>query len=357
MDFTIFGYPRTGKTTLFNLLTGAGIEVKSYDDGKKDTNRRSCPIPDARLESIARLYPGKEIKPAVVEYRDLAGISYGEVKDSTFIDHLRRADGLTHVVRGFKNPHVPTEKNGSDPDKDIRSMEEELILTDLVQVESRLEKLEAELQKSKNPDGEKEREILKHLLTCLEEGHGIKEINLGPSEEKKLRSFAFLSQKPLLHMVNVDEKNLPFSEDMDVFNIPTKSGSAVMAFCGKVETELMELEEEEKKIFMKEFGLQEMSAKRYLKKSFELLSLITFFTIGENEIKAWTIPQNTTAPQAAGSIHTDMEKGFIKAEVIPWQKLVHLGSIAAARENAALRLEGKEYIVQDGDVITFRFNR
>ena len=158
-------------------------------------------------------------------------------------------------------------------------------------------------------------------------------------------------------MVNVGEENLPLSGDMDIFKIPTKRGSAVMAFCGKVEAELMELDEEEKKLFMKEFGLQEMSAKRYLKKSFALLGLITFFTIGEKEVKAWTIPEKTTAPQAAGAIHTDMEKGFIKAEVIPWQKLIRFGSIAAAREEAALRLEGKEYIVQNGDVIYFRFNR
>lgn len=357
MNFTIFGYPRTGKTTLFNLLTGADVQFGSTMEGKKDINRRTCPVPDPRLDALAEIYPGKEKKPAVVDYHDLAGISCGEVKESTFLDQLRRADGLTHVVRAFKNPQVPPPEKASGPAEDIQSMEEELLLSDLLQIENRLEKLEGELQKTKNPEGEKERDVLKRLHSCLEEGRAIGDAGLSPSEEKIIRSFAFLTQKPLLHMVNIDEDSLPLTGHEAVLNLPVKIGASVMAFCGKIELELMALDEEEKNIFMKEYGIRELSAGKYLKKSFEMLRVISFYTIGDKEVKAWTIAENTTAPQAAGAVHTDMEKGFIKAEVINWKDLARWGSLAAAREKAGLRLEGKDYIVRDGDVITFRFSR
>lgn len=355
MNFTLFGYPKTGKTTLFNLLTGAKIEIKAYEEGKKEPNRRTCPVPDFRLDKISSLYPDKEKKPAPMDFVDLAGISYGEVKSSAYLDYLRRADGLTHVVRGFHAPQVPHPKGKISPKDDILSMEDELILSDLISVESRLEKLEKELKRTSHPEGEKEKELLDHLHGHLEEGKGIHKIQLSPPEEKLTKSFAFLTQKPLLHMINIDEKDIPHIENPErIYSIPEKE-KAVLAFCGKIEAEIMELEED-KEAFLMEYGLKELSVKRFLKASYSLLGAITFFTIGKEEVKAWTVGQNTTALKAAGTIHSDIEKGFIRAEVISWEELIQHSSFQTAKEKAAVRLEGKDYVVQDGDVIYFRFS-
>jgi len=355
MNFALFGYPKTGKTTLFNLLTGAKIGVKSYEDGKKELNRRTCPVPDSRLEKIWALYPEKKKIPASVDFIDIAGISYGDVKSSFYLDYLRRADGLAHVVRGFSGAQIPHPKGKISAESDILSMEEELILADLVLIESRLEKLEKELKSSKSAEGEKEKELLERLHSGLEEGKGIRELFLNPQEEKLIRSFAFLSQKPLLHTINVDEKDIHLIENPEKIYACQKKGLAILAFCGKIEMEILELEEEEAKVFLSEYGLRELSAPKFLKASYDLLKAITFFTIGKDEVKAWTVPKDTSALNAAGSIHSDIEKGFIRAEVISWKELLEQGSFQAAKEKAAVRLEGKDYLVQDGDVIYFRF--
>ncbi len=235
-------------------------------------------------------------------------------------------------------------------------MEEELILADLVSIETRLEKLEKELKKSKTPEGEKEKELLDRLYPHVEEGKAIREMELSPSEEKLSRSFSFLSQKTLLHMINVDEKDIPLIESPEKIYLSEKKGVKVLAFCGNIEAEILELEEEDKAAFLSEYGLGELSSPKFLKASYDLLEAITFFTIGKEEVKAWTIKENTTALNAAGSIHSDIEKGFIRAEVIPWEELLQHGSFQTAKEKAAVRLEGKEYIVQNGDVMYFRFS-
>lgn len=355
MNFTIFGYPRTGKTTLFNLLTGAKIEVQAYDTGKKEPHLRTCPVPDHRLDRIASLYPDKEKKPATVDYIDLAGISYGEVKNESYLNYLRKADGLAHVVRAFADESVPHPKGKIEPAEDIRAMEEEIILTDLLSVESRLERLRKELKGAKNPDGERELGWLSSLQTSLEEGKAIRELRLSPAEEKLFRCFAFLSQKPLFHMINVDEKDIRLIETPEKIFSSDQKEVAILAFCGRIETEILELDDEEKDLFLEEFGFKELSAPRFLRASYSLLDVITFFTIGKEEVKAWTIPKDMTAIHAAGIIHSDIEKGFIRAEVIGWENLCDFGSFQKAKENAAIRLEGKDYIVQDGDVIYFRF--
>ncbi len=356
MNITLFGYPKTGKTTLFNLLTGAKIDVKSYDTGKKELNRRAFPVPDSRLERICALYPEKNKIPTTVDFMDLAGISYGNVKSSAYLSYLRKADGLTHVVRGFLDAQIPHPKEKISPVDDILSMEEELILSDLVSIEARLEKLEKELKKSIVPEGEKEKDLFERLRPHLEEGKAIREIDLSPSEEKLSRSFSFLSQKTLLHMINVDEKDIPLIENPDKIYSSAKKGVKVLAFCGNIEAEILELEEKDKAAFLSEYGLGELSAPKFLKASYDLLEAITFFTIGKDEVKAWTIKENTTALKAAGSIHSDIEKGFIRAEVISWEELLKHGSFQTAKEKAAVRLEGKDYLVQNGDVIYFRFS-
>ncbi len=356
MNFTLFGYPKSGKTTLFNLLTGAKIDTSAFDSGKKEPNLRTCPVPDSRLDRLWSLYPDKKKYPTSIDYIDLAGISYAEVKNETYLNHLRKADGLTHVVRGFTDERIPAARGKIDPREDILSMEEELILTDLVSIESRLEKLEKDLIKAKNPEGEKEKELLLRLRSHLEKGEGLREIELSEAENKLIRSFAFLSQKPLLHMVNVDENETGSIEQPEIFYPAQKKKTAIQAFCGKIEVEILELEEEEKDIFLKEYGLKELSGIKFLKASYDLLEAITFFTIGKKEVRAWTIKEGTSALHAAGIIHTDMEKGFIRAEVISFDRLVEHTSLQAAKEIGSVRLEGKDYIVQDGDIIYFRFS-
>lgn len=355
MNITLFGYPKTGKTSLFNLLTGAKIEIKTFDNGKKEPNVRSCVVPDHRLDKICALYPDKKKKNAIIDYIDLAGMSYGEIKNEAYLSHLRKADGLTHVVRGFKDEQIPYPKEIIKPREEILSMEEEIILSDLVSIESRLEKLEKELSRTKNPEGEKEKELLVRIQSNLEGGQAIRELSFSTAEEKLLRSFAFLSQKPLIHTINVDEKDISSIESPEKIYSPSKEGTAVLAFCGKIESEILELEENEKNEFLKEYGLNELSAPKFLKASYDLLNVITFFSIGKEEVKAWTIKKNSTALKAAGAIHSDIERGFVRAEVIQWENLLRHRSFQEAKENAEISLEGKDYVVQDGDVIYFRF--
>jgi GTP-binding protein YchF len=357
MNFTIFGFPKTGKTTLFNLLTGAKIAVQTYDTGKKEPNLRTSTVPDPRLDKIWTLYPDKEKMPATIDYIDLAGISYGEVKNESYLNYLRKADGLAHVVRAFIDENITHPRGKIDAAEDIRAIEEELVLADLVSVESRKEKLTKELRGMKNPDGEKEMVLLTSLQADLEDGKAIRELNFTPAEAKLIRSFAFLSQKPLFHMLNVDERDIDLIETPEKIFSSDKKGTAILAFCGKIEMEILELDEEERTLFLEEYGFKELSAPKFLKSSYDLLDVITFFSIGKEEVKAWTIPRRTPAVNAAGIIHSDIEKGFIRAEVIGWEELCKHGSFQNAKENAAIRLEGKDYAVQDGDVIYFRFAR
>ena len=357
MNFTIFGYPKTGKSTLFSLLTGAEISAQAYDTGKKEANLRNCSVPDERLDKISQLYPDKEKKQATVDYVDLAGISFGNVKNEFYLNYLRKANGLTHVVRAFENPSIPHPKGKIDPQEDIQAMETEMLLTDLMSVESRIQSLEKELARTKNPEGEKELELLRRLHGQLEEGQAIRELGLSPFEEKQIRNFSFLSEKPLFHMINIDENSVSSLENPESIYPAKKQGVKVLAFCGSIEKEILELEEDEKDIFLKEYGLTELSTQRFLKASYDLLQVITFFTVGKQEVKAWTIKRNAPALIAAGAIHSDIEKGFIRAEVISCEELLSHGSFQAAKEKAAIRLEGKDYPVQDGDVIYFRFSK
>ena len=356
MKFTLFGYPKTGKTTLFNLLTGAGIEVKSYAGVKEKPHLRTCPVPDSRLEKIHSLYPEKNKKPAVMDYLDLAGASFGEIKESSYLNILRKTDGLAHVVRGFRDPQIPHPKDRISPQDDIDSMEEEMILADLMLIEDRMDRLEKELQRSRTPEAVQEKELLERLKQNLEEGRAVREIEMSPTEDKLTRSFAFLSQKPLLHVINVDEEDISLIETPEKIARTNRRKTGLMAFCGKIELEIAELEEEEKAVFMREYGLKELSVSRFLKSSYGLMNVITYFTIGKEEVKSWTITRGAAALKAAGQIHSDIASGFIRAEVISWDTLIEKGGFQPARDSGDIRLEGKDYSVQDGDVIYFRFS-
>jgi GTP-binding protein YchF len=355
VNVTLFGYPQTGKTTLFNLLSGARIEIKTYEDGKREPNVRTCPVPDGRLDRLAALYPDKKKIPASLDLTDLIGISFGEVKTSLFLSHLRKADGLVHVVRAFRDERIVPPRGRVDAAEDIRFMEEELVLADLLAVDARLEKLEKDLKKMKDPEGEKERELLAKLRPGLESGRGLRDLDLPPADEKLIRSFAFLSLKPLLHFVNLDEKDAAFlTHPADL--VPTaRKGLRLMAFCGRIEHEIAECAAEERALFMAEYGLCEPSAARFYAQALSFLDLVSFFTIGKDEVRAWTVRTGATAQKAAGAIHSDIEKGFVRAEVVGAEELFRAGSMSHAKEAGAVRLEGKEYVVHDGDVIYFRF--
>ena len=347
MNFVLFGYPGTGKTTLFRLLTGAGPGAEARGDGKKEPTVRARALPDARLDAIAGLYPEKKKVPVVAEFTDLAGASFGEVKDAAFFDRLRKADGLVHVVRGFRDASRPHPKGKVDPAGDIRFMEEELVLADFAMAGARLERLEKDLKKMKDPEAEKERDLLTRLAAFLGEGKSLRAFPFSAAEEKLVRSFAFLSLKPLLHMVNVDEK--------DVAGPAAPAAGNVLTFCGSIECEILELAEDEKDAFRAGYGLGEPGAVKFFGALPGFLNVLTFYTVGKDEVRAWPLRAGSSALTAAGSIHSEIEKGFIRAEVIAWDELVRRGSVQKARDAGAIRLEGKVYVVRDGDVVYFRF--
>jgi ribosome-binding ATPase len=356
VNVTLFGYPKTGKTTLFNLLSGAHVEVRAYDDGRKEPNVRTVPLPDPRLDRIAAAYPEKKKVAAALDLADLVGISFGEVKTSLFLDHLRRADGLVHVVRAFADPDLPPARGRIDPVADIRSMEEELLLADLVMADGRLERLDKDLKKMKDPEAEKEQEVLRKLRPLLESGRGLRDISLAPAEEKPIRSFAFLTLKPLLHFINIDEKDLASIREPGSLFPGLGADRRVMAFCGRIESDLAGLEaEDERRAFMTEYGLSELSAPHFAGQAAAFLDRISFFTVGKDEVRAWTVRKGASALEAAGAIHSDIAKGFVRAEVVPAEELLRHGTLQHAKEAGAIRLEGKEYVVRDGDVIYFRF--
>lgn len=352
MILALFGYAKTGKTLLFNLLTDQQKEVSKFAAQKNELHQAITKIPDRRLTQISDLY---KIPPvyANIEFLDTGSIAYGEAKSSTFLDILRRSEGLVHVVRGFEDQEIIHPKGSIKPDRDIQNMQEELKSTDYISIEKRFEKLTIDRKKIKSNEIEKELKLLSKLKDRLENNIPLKEINLNPEEEKMIKGFNFLSLKNLINIVNTDEKSYH-----DLLPLE-KSLPHTYVFSAKIEKELLELETDERKIFEEEFGLVNY---QYLKhtfknKCYQSMNLISFFTIGSNEIKSWTIEDNTNAYTAAGKIHTDIQQGFIRAEVINYQELLNQGSITKAKKKGLVRLEGKDYIVNDGDVIQFRFNK
>ena len=352
MILIIFGYPKTGKTTFFNLISGASLPVDAFREKKDEIHQRTLPIPDPRLDRLAQLYPGKKKVSATVEIMDLPGVAYGDIKAGTTLSTLRRAEALLHVVRAFEAPQIPHSRGEIDPLRDIAYMEEELMLADLAVIENRLLKLEKELKRGAQAELQVEREILLKLQTGLMEGQPIRKMEMTPSEEKMIRSYAFLSQKPLLHLINVDEVRL---RTVDSWLEQNRIQAPFLLFAGLIESEISELEPEERKTFLEEYGCGCGCQVAFFSFLPRWLNLVFFFTIGKDEVRAWPVARNTPAQRAAGQIHSDMEKGFIRAEVIPIEELLALGSLQAARDKGAIRLEGKDYPIQDGDVVFFRF--
>lgn len=354
----LFGFPAAGKTALFQLLTSAREAPRP--GGKTEANVGVSRVPDERLDRLTALFNPRKHVPATVEFADVAGAAAGQSGAQALLDlaPFRNADALLHVVRMFRDPSVPHPAGSVDPARDVRTMEDELILADLGVVEKRLERLERDLKKSNNPELRKEQEILARCRTALEAGQPLRALGLTGDDAKRLRGFQFLSAKPLLLVLNLDEADLPQADHavrlagLESF----MSGAATRAvpICARIELEIAQLDAADAAAFMADLGLHESGLDRVIRASYDLLGYISFFTVGEDECRAWSIPRHTTAVLAAGEIHSDISRGFIRAEVVAYDRLLARGSIAACREHGELRLEGKEYVVHDGDVINFR---
>lgn len=355
MIFTIFGYPKTGKTILFNLLTAKQEDISKFSTATNKFHKALIAVPDPRLDKLAE---SQNLPPvhAQIDYLDTGPISFGEVKNSTFIDLLRRADGLVHVARGFDDPELIHPRGAIDPIRDIQNMEEELLVVDLMTIEKRLERLEIDLGRMKSKELEVEFELLNRLKIYLEEGKPLRQYTLTPSEDQMIRGYKFLTIKSLINMINADEKS--YKSFLSQQKEPEKN-SATIVFCAQIEKELLELPQTERAAFENEFGLDQYSyiKENFIKFSYQLMNLISFFTIGKQEVKAWTITKNTSAYEAAGKIHSDIQQGFIRAEVIRVDNFLETGGFSQAREKGILRLEGKDYMISDGEIIHFRFGK
>jgi ribosome-binding ATPase len=355
MQTGIIGLAQTGKTSLFHILTGARVESKSQPG---QTHVGVARVPDARLLKLAELFKPRKLTYATVEYVDIGGLQKDRAKDSASLVPLREADALMNVVRVFENPSVPHPSGSIDALRDFESAEIELMLNDLEQATRRVERVEKDIKKKKDPLAELERDILLRCVKALEAETPLRELEFKPDEQKMLNGFMFLTRKPMLFALNLgDEDAADMQKAVEKHNLGRmkgKPGTAVVPFCGKVESELMDLSAAEAAELMAAYGLSEPGRDRILRATYQLLGLISFLTCGEPECRAWTIPRGTSAAKAAGAIHSDIEQHFIKAEVVGWQDLLDAGTWAAARERGQVRLEGKKYIVEDGDVILFR---
>jgi ribosome-binding ATPase len=354
----LIGFPASGKTALFQLLTSAREAPRAA--GKSEANVGVSRVPDERLDKLTALFNPRKHIPATVEFADIAGVGGVKTGAAALLDvaPFRNADALLHVVRMFRDPAVPHPAGTIDPARDVRTMEDEVILADLGVVERRLERLERDLKKGNNPDLRKEQEILLRCRAALEDGRALRALDLASDDARRLRGFQFLSAKPLLIVLNLDEDDLSHADDaVRLAGIESfLSGAATRAvpICAKIELEIAQLEPADASAFMADLGLRESGLDRVIRASYDLLGYISFFTVGEDENRAWSIPRNTPAVLAAGEIHSDISRGFIRAEVVRYEHLLARGTLAACRDRGELRLEGKEYIVQDGDVINFR---
>src|ERR1039457_257052 len=355
MKTAIIGLPMVGKTSLFTILTGVHQETRIGSTAARTGVAR---VPDPRLEALARLFEPPKVTHATVEYVDMPSISKETLRDVSSIASLRVVDAFAHVLRLFADPTVPHEKGSVDPVRDLEDVETELILSDLVVVEKRMERLEKERKKIKNPELDREFELLERCKAALESDQPLRQLEIDADDEKRLRGFQFLSQKPVLYVLNLGEDEAGRLHEREreyrEGRIAGRKHTAVTAVGGKIEAELAELPRGEQQDYLASYGLEESGLERLISATYALLGLMSFLTAGEDECRAWTIPMGSTAVKAAGAIHSDFEKKFIRAEVANWKAMVDLGGYAGLREKGLLRLEGKEYIVKDGDVLVIR---
>ena len=355
MKTAIIGLPMVGKTSLFTILTGVHQETHI---GSTAARVGVAKVPDNRLDELARLFEPPKITHAVVEYVDMPPISKENLRDPSYLASLRVVDAFAHVLRLFPDETVPHEKGSVDPLRDLEDVETELILSDLVVVEKRLERLDKDRKKIKNPELDHEFALLEKCKTALEANHSLRQLELDADDEKRIRGFQFLSQKPMLYVLNLGESEAGKLHEREKEYregpLAGRKQTSVAAVCGKIEAELAELPPEEQRDYLASYGLSESGLERLISATYALLGLMSFLTAGETEVRAWTIPVHSTAVKAAGAIHSDFEKKFIRAEVVNWKALVDHSGYPGVREKGLLRLEGKEYIVKDGDVLVIR---
>jgi GTP-binding protein YchF len=354
----LIGLPSTGKSTLFQLMTSAKEGGRS---AKGDTAVGISKVPDARLDRLTAMFNPRKRVPATVEFTDSVGPARAAATALVDVAGYKNADALVHVVRAFRDEAVPHPAGAIAPARDAQAMEDELILADLGVVERRMERLEKDLKKARTADMEKERDILTRASTALADGQPLRALGLTGDDLRRLRGFQFLSAKPLLVVINLDEADIASAGDVTaaaqaagLTPFLERAGTRAVPVCAKIELEIAQLEAADAAAFLQDLGLAESGLDRVIRASYDLLGYMSFFTVGEDECRAWSIPRGTPAQLAAGEIHSDIQRGFIRAEVVGYDALIARGSMAACKEAGEVRLEGKDYVVQDGDVINFR---
>lgn len=357
MKSGIIGLPQVGKTSLFKILTKA--HVAAAHGNPREAHIGVATVPDERLDRLAAMYNPRKVVHATIEYADVAAIGQEALKESALLANLRSVDSLVHVVRAFEDPSIP-HVGEIDPLRDIKNVDFDLMVSDLGQVEKRQERVQKDLKRAKTAELQREHDLLVRAKAHLETERPLREMEMSAEEKKLLRGFMFLSEKPILYVLNISESP-ELGRDLEqaierykLAEVASRANAGATAICGKVEAELVEMSDEEAAEFLSSYGLQESGLVRLIRKTYDLLGLISFLTVGEDECRAWTIPKGTRAVNAAGAIHSDLEKHFIRAETIHWDQLLEAGSEATARAKGTLRLEGKDYIVKDGDVLHIR---